>query len=158
MNLLELFRPIRAFVFETDGVLTQETVAVNANGEFLYNISSRDVYALRTAAHHGYNIWIIADGDTEWLKNLQYPGINILQRNGSIEQKIFSISDHAHTLYMAGEIFSLSSMQTFALPTCPSDAVAEIKQAAKYISPYAGGKDCIRDVVEKVLKLNGHWQ
>jgi len=35
--------------------------------------------------------------------------------------------------------------------------VIEVRNAAKYISPYAGGKGCVRDVIEKVLKLNGHW-
>jgi len=43
------------------------------------------------------------------------------------------------------------------LPCCPYDAVNEVKQISKYISPLVGGKGCGRDVIEKVLKLNGHW-
>jgi 3-deoxy-D-manno-octulosonate 8-phosphate phosphatase (KDO 8-P phosphatase) len=39
----------------------------------------------------------------------------------------------------------------------PSDAATEIKQISHYISPFAGGKGCVRDVIEKVLKLNDHW-
>jgi 3-deoxy-D-manno-octulosonate 8-phosphate phosphatase (KDO 8-P phosphatase) len=48
-------------------------------------------------------------------------------------------------------------MQLTGLPCCPADAVAEIKQISQYISPIDGGKGCARDVIEKVLKLNGHW-
>jgi 3-deoxy-D-manno-octulosonate 8-phosphate phosphatase (KDO 8-P phosphatase) len=28
---------------------------------------------------------------------------------------------------------------------------------ASYISPFAGGCGCVRDVIEKVLKLNNKW-
>jgi 3-deoxy-D-manno-octulosonate 8-phosphate phosphatase (KDO 8-P phosphatase) len=48
-------------------------------------------------------------------------------------------------------------MQLTGLPCCPADAVAEIKQISQYISPVEGGKGCARDVIEMVLKLNGHW-
>jgi 3-deoxy-D-manno-octulosonate 8-phosphate phosphatase (KDO 8-P phosphatase) len=44
------------------------------------------------------------------------------------------------------------------LPACPSDAVNEVREAAKYISPFSGGNGCVRDVIEKVLKLKGHWE
>jgi 3-deoxy-D-manno-octulosonate 8-phosphate phosphatase (KDO 8-P phosphatase) len=49
-------------------------------------------------------------------------------------------------------------MSIVGLPCCPADAVSEIREAVKYISPYKGGDTCVRDVIEKVLKLNGHWQ
>ena len=43
------------------------------------------------------------------------------------------------------------------VPCCPADAVNEIKEAVLYISPLPGGEACVRDVIEKVLKLNDHW-
>jgi 3-deoxy-D-manno-octulosonate 8-phosphate phosphatase (KDO 8-P phosphatase) len=43
------------------------------------------------------------------------------------------------------------------LACCPSDAVPEIRQVSHYVSPIAGGEGCVRDVIEKVLKLNDHW-
>ena len=51
----------------------------------------------------------------------------------------------------------LEAMSLVGLPACPADAVAEIKTISKYISPIAGGNGCVRDVIEQVLKLNGHW-
>lgn len=156
MNLLELFKPIRTFVFETDGVLTQETISVKTNGETIYHLNSKDVYALQTAISKGYKIWLVNDGDSNWLSNLHSIGINSVPHTS-----IKEISDHTettHILYTGSEISALKYMQIFGLSCCPSDAVAEIKQLAQYTSPYQGGNGCIRDVVEKVLKLNGHWQ
>jgi 3-deoxy-D-manno-octulosonate 8-phosphate phosphatase (KDO 8-P phosphatase) len=44
------------------------------------------------------------------------------------------------------------------LGCCPADAVNDIKAAAQYISSKGGGEGCVRDVIEKVLKINGHWE
>jgi 3-deoxy-D-manno-octulosonate 8-phosphate phosphatase (KDO 8-P phosphatase) len=35
--------------------------------------------------------------------------------------------------------------------------VEEIKAISTYISPVAGGKGCARDIIEKVLKIQGKW-
>jgi 3-deoxy-D-manno-octulosonate 8-phosphate phosphatase (KDO 8-P phosphatase) len=59
---------------------------------------------------------------------------------------------------MGDDIPDLSAMKLVGLPCCPQDAASEIKQLSVYISPLAGGKGCVRDVIEKVLKLNGHWE
>jgi 3-deoxy-D-manno-octulosonate 8-phosphate phosphatase (KDO 8-P phosphatase) len=49
-------------------------------------------------------------------------------------------------------------LKRVGLPCCPADAVQEAKEASKYISHINGGYGCVRDVIEKVLRLNNHWQ
>ena len=61
-------------------------------------------------------------------------------------------------LFMGDDIPDHPAMQLAGLPCCPADAVREIKEISAYISPLDGGKGCARDVIEKVLKLNGHWE
>jgi len=63
----------------------------------------------------------------------------------------------AELLYMGDDIPDMVPMQIVGLPCCPADAVPEIKNIAQYISPANGGMGCVRDVIEKVLKLNDHW-
>jgi 3-deoxy-D-manno-octulosonate 8-phosphate phosphatase (KDO 8-P phosphatase) len=36
-------------------------------------------------------------------------------------------------------------------------AVVEIKEIADYISDKDGGKGCVRDIVEQVMRCNGDW-
>jgi 3-deoxy-D-manno-octulosonate 8-phosphate phosphatase (KDO 8-P phosphatase) len=60
-------------------------------------------------------------------------------------------------LFMGDDMPDYTSMLLTGLPCCPADAVPEIRQVSHYISPIAGGMGCARDVIEKVLKLNGHW-
>ena len=40
---------------------------------------------------------------------------------------------------------------------CPSDAVDEVKSVSDYVSPFPGGRGCVRDVIQQVLKSRGDW-
>jgi 3-deoxy-D-manno-octulosonate 8-phosphate phosphatase (KDO 8-P phosphatase) len=48
-------------------------------------------------------------------------------------------------------------MHIAGLACAPADAAQEVKSIAHYISPISGGNGCVRDVIEKVLKLNDDW-
>ncbi len=48
-------------------------------------------------------------------------------------------------------------MNQVHLATCPNDAVPEVRAAADYISHFAGGMGCVRDVIEQTLKIHGKW-
>jgi 3-deoxy-D-manno-octulosonate 8-phosphate phosphatase (KDO 8-P phosphatase) len=63
-----------------------------------------------------------------------------------------------NVLYMGDDIPDLPVMKMVGLPTCPNDAVQEIQQISKYISQKKGGKGCVRDVIEQVLKVQDKWQ
>ena len=43
------------------------------------------------------------------------------------------------------------------LPCSPADAAAEIREICTYVSPYAGGQGCVRDVIEQVLRAQNVW-
>ena len=58
---------------------------------------------------------------------------------------------------MGDDIPDYMAMKEVGLPCCPADAVAEIKSISKYIAAMPGGRGCVREVIEKVLKLNGQW-
>ena len=60
-------------------------------------------------------------------------------------------------LFMGDDIPDLKVMQVAGLACCPIDAVAEIKSISQYISHLKGGEACARDVIEKVMKLQGNW-
>jgi len=47
--------------------------------------------------------------------------------------------------------------QAAGLPASPADAVPEIKQIARYISPNGGGQGCGRDIIEQILRAQGKW-
>ena len=58
---------------------------------------------------------------------------------------------------MGDDLPDFHVMQLVGLPTCPQDAVPEIKAISKYISHRNGGKGAVRDVIEQVMKVQGKW-
>ncbi len=58
---------------------------------------------------------------------------------------------------MGDDLPDVAVLQKAGLSCCPADAVAEVKKISKYISSINCGYGCVRDVIEKVLKLNDHW-
>lgn len=164
MNVLELFTRIRTFVFDVDGVLTDGTVQLLPNGEQSRKMSIRDGYALQLAVKKGYRIAVISGGRSESVIS-RLNGLGVKDVYTGITDKVDKLQDYAlihelkweEMLYMGDDIPDYRVMQLTGLPACPADAAPEIKNISRYISPEKGGEGCVRDVIEKVLKLNGHW-
>ena len=164
MSVLEKFKSIRTFVFDVDGVMTDGSVDVFETGEQVRRMSTRDGYSLQLAVKKGYRVVVISGGTSEGVRQrLQYLGIKDIFLN--VHDKVALLDRYARDhgldekdmLYMGDDIPDYAAMQHVGLACAPSDAAPEIRHIAAYISSFAGGHGCVRDVVEKVLKLNGQW-
>jgi 3-deoxy-D-manno-octulosonate 8-phosphate phosphatase (KDO 8-P phosphatase) len=58
---------------------------------------------------------------------------------------------------MGDDLPDLEVMGKVGLPTCPLDAVPEIQKISNYISPFKGGQGCVRDVIERVMRVQEKW-
>ena len=56
---------IRAIIFDVDGVLSQETITLAADGEPLRTVNIKDGYAIQLAMKLGLRIVIMTGGTTE---------------------------------------------------------------------------------------------
>lgn len=163
MNILALFKPIKTFVFDVDGVLATNLILV-LQGDMARNMNTRDGYALQLAVKKDYRVVIISGGKSEPVKQ-RLVGLGITDVFLGIHNKKEKLLEYVQThqlkweeiLYMGDDIPDYSPMQLVGLPCCPADAVNEVKSISKYISFFNGGYGCGRDVIEKVMKLNGHW-
>ena len=64
---------------------------------------------------------------------------------------------HEDVLYIGDDIPDMEVLSMCGIGVSPADGVAEIQEIADYVSPYPGGRGCVRDAVEKVLKARGDW-
>jgi len=164
MNLLESFKPITSLIFDIDGVLTDGGVWVFESGEQVRRMNIKDGYALQLAVKKKYHVAIVsgANGTGAGLR-LEKLGITHIFLN--VKDKLQVVQDFltqeklgwAETLYMGDDIPDFQVMKKAGMACAPADAAPEILQAARYISPYGGGKGCVRDVIEKLLRLHGNW-
>ncbi|WP_108869830.1 KdsC family phosphatase [Aquimarina aquimarini] len=160
----EYLQHITTFIFDVDGVLTDGTVVINTDGELLRTMNIKDGYALKAAVEQGFNVCIISGGKNEGVRQ-RLKGLGItdiyLGAHHKVEQLNEYLDSHdiktENVLYMGDDIPDFPVMKMVGLPTCPQDAVAEIKEISKYVSFKKGGKGCVRDVIEQVLKVQEKW-
>ena len=163
-NYKELLQQISTFIFDVDGVLTTGDILITAEGEMLRSMNTKDGYALKCALQKGYKIAIISGGTNEGVRNrLKALGVYDIylgahHKMDAYEEllDLYNLSP-SEILYMGDDLPDLPIMEQVAVAACPQNAVPEIKAAANYISHRDGGKGCVRDIVEQVLRLQGQW-
>lgn len=164
MNVLSYFHQVTTFVFDIDGVLTDGTVLLLENGLQARQMHVKDGLALQMALNNGYRVVILSGGFSEpVIGRFQKLGVkevflDIKDKRAFLEQYLQEQGlQWEEVLFMGDDLPDVAVLNSVGVPTCPADAVMEVKRVAKYISPVKGGFGCVRDVIEKVLKLNNHW-
>lgn len=154
---------ITTFIFDVDGVLTDGAVNLFTN-EAVRSLNAKDGYALQYAAKMGYKIFIISGGSSNAVKDrLMLGGATkvVLQASNKVKvytdlQSEYGFADK-EVLYMGDDIPDYNVMKKVGIATCPQDAAIEIKNISHYQSPFKGGRQCVRDVIEQTLRVQGKW-
>ena len=164
-NFKEKLAQIKCFVFDVDGVLTNGQLLVTHEGQQLRIMNIKDGYALQLAVQKGYHIIIISGAVSEGvLKRLNGLGLKVVHTGVKNKKVLLDqlLSDHNFTyeqvLYMGDDMPDLEAMAKCGVPTCPFDAVQQIKNISIYISEKKGGDGCVRDVIEQVMTLHSKWE
>jgi len=159
----ELLR-VKGFVFDVDGVLSKDTTPLNAEGDPVRTANVKDGFAIRNAVKMGYPVAIITGGYIERLR-LRYEKLGVEYYYDKARDKVECLNDFLskenlqadEILFMGDDLVDYRIMQEVGVPTCPKDAVQEIKEISKYISDKDGGEGCVRDVIEQTLKAQQKW-
>ncbi len=163
-NFKEDLAQVKAFVFDIDGVLSLQTIGLNAFGVPSRTVNLRDGYAIQLAVKKGYRVGIISGNNSkEYQKRLKRLGVTDVYLNSRLKIKHFDLFlrkydlHESEVLFMGDDIPDFEVMKKAGVPVCPSDADSEIKELARYISDKKGGEGCVRDVIEQVLRLHKNW-
>jgi len=148
-----------------DGVFTNNELLITENGEFLRSMHVRDGQALKWAIQAGYTLGVITGGSSEGVKQRFTQQLGVQEYYSGIQDKALAFQSFmqrtglksTEICYMGDDLPDLPPLRKSALACCPFDAVPEVKAVSDYISPWVGGSGCVRDVVEKVMKIQGKW-
>ncbi len=164
INLLEPFNYIKTFIFDIDGVFTDSRVTIFEDGSLIRVMNIKDGYAVKQALKAGFRLIVITGGNSQGvvtrLKGLGITDVywGISDKMAIYEELIRKYNlDESQILYMGDDLPDYQVMRRVGLPVCPVDAATEIIQISQYISPLAGGAGCVRDVIEKTLRIQGQW-
>lgn len=164
INYKEKLRPIKAFVFDFDGVMTNGDVWVYADRETVRCGNIKDGFAVQYAVKKGYTVAVISGATSASIDN-RMAMLGVEQCYTGCGDKIktyekFLEANHLRdeeVLCMGDDLPDYPILQRAGVSACPADAAVEIKEMVDYISLFNGGHGCVRDVIEQVLRLQGNW-
>ncbi len=163
-NYKQLLADVDTFIFDVDGVMTTGVVLLTQEGQMLRSMNVKDGYALQLAIKKGYRIIIITGGSCEAVKQrFLLLGIKDVYLGVSNKLELFERIvreeglDKKRILYMGDDLPDYEVMREVGVPACPADAVQEVQHISRYISGCEGGKGCVRDVLEQVMRVQDKW-
>lgn len=155
---------IRAVVFDLDGVLSSETIALGIDGTPLRTVNIKDGYAIQLAMKMGLRIAILSGCKIEAVRK-RYEGLGMedIYLGATVKIKIYDdfIAKYGlkddEVIFMGDDIPDLEVMRRVGCAVCPKDACPEVKAVSCYVSDKCGGQGCGRDVIEQVLRAQSKW-
>jgi 3-deoxy-D-manno-octulosonate 8-phosphate phosphatase (KDO 8-P phosphatase) len=163
-RLYEKLAEINTFVFDVDGVLTDGTVLVTESGDLLRTMNTRDGQGIKTALEKGFHVGIITKGASEGVrKRFENLGVfhifdKVTDKSSPLKQLMKNLGvSSEQVLYMGDDIPDVDVYHLVGVSSCPSNAAADNLSKADYVSPLKGGHGCVREIIEKVMRLQGKW-
>ncbi|MCU0422686.1 MAG: HAD-IIIA family hydrolase [Bacteroidia bacterium] len=157
--------PITCFVFDIDGVLTDGTAICLESGEQARTFNIKDGYGIERALLAGYHVAIISGGNQigvrkrlEFLK-IKHIFLGVKDKVESLQHLLKELQLNTNqVLFMGDDLPDYDVMKMVGLPCSPADAVEEIKHISKVVAQKQGGKGCVREIIELVMKQQGTWR
>ena len=155
---------ITTVIFDVDGVLSENTIPMDLNGNPIRTMNVKDGYAIQLAAKQGIRLAIITGGKCD---SIQYRysklGVNDIFMGCAVKIEKYreycrqnNLKDE-EVMFLGDDIPDYEIMKVAGCTCCPSDACQEIKDISTYVSPASGGNGFARDVLEQLLKSRGLW-
>lgn len=149
---------IKMFLTDCDGCLTDGGMYYSENGDELKKFNTRDGMGFSLLKQKGIITGIITSESVELnRRRAEKLRLDILEVN--CKDKALAVQKYCrqyeieleNVCYIGDDINDLEVLKIVGFGCCPSDAMHNIRTAAKYITQAKGGQGVIREVVEKII-------
>ncbi len=161
----EIVKNIKLFILDVDGVLTDSSLYYSKDGEALKCFNVRDGQGIKLAQSYDIEIAIISARKSEIVENrFTELGVkHIYQHCYDKSKKIKELSSELNIklteiAYIGDDILDVPPLEIVGLPICPKDAHPSAISKAKLITESKGGKGCVREIIDLILKEQGKIQ
>ena len=160
----EAIRSIRAMLTDVDGVLTDGGITLDNQGVETKTFFVRDGLGIRIWRRAGYRIgWITArSSQIVRLRGSELGVDPILQ---GVQSKIRAVRDviaswnlEPHEVcYIGDDLTDLAAMEYVGFGIAVADAASELQTTSDWTTTLPGGRGCVREAIETILKQQGRW-
>jgi 3-deoxy-D-manno-octulosonate 8-phosphate phosphatase (KDO 8-P phosphatase) len=156
---------VRMVLFDVDGVLTDGRVIINADGSESKSFFIRDGIAMVWAQRAGIKVGFLSArlSPTTPHRAAQL-GVTLVYHGVSSKLATYEriLADHhledADIAYMGDDVVDLAVLSRVGLAVAPSDSVSEVQSRVHWVTGAAGGAGAGRELIERILRVQGHWQ
>ncbi len=163
-SLVAKAKKIKLMLFDVDGVMTDGAVVLHGDGTESKRFHIRDGIAMVWAQRAGLRVGLLsARHSASTAQRAAQLGVTLVHQGVSSKIVTYDqiVGDMVLTddevAYMGDDIVDLAVLGRVGLAAVPSDATAEARACAHFVSAYAGGDGAVREVVELVLRAQGLW-
>jgi len=166
-KLLSKLNKIKLIAMDVDGVLTNGEIIIFDSGAETKIWNVKDRLGFHLVQRSGADIklaWITGRASKQVADRAREIGIDefyqgCMRKRPAMEMilKKYSLKPE-QAVFIGDDLIDIPVLKMVGLGVCPKDAPEEVKKEADYISPHAGGKGVLREIVEAVLKARGFWK
>lgn len=163
-EIIEKIRPVRLFIFDVDGVLTDGRIIYNDAGQETKFFDVRDGHGIKLLMRAGIEVGILSARESNVVKyRADNLGIELVylgrkDKLSAFEEILQSKSITPKEIaYMGDDIIDLPVIKRAGFSATVADGVEEVKAMADYVAAKKGGRGAVREVAEVVLKAKGKW-
>jgi 3-deoxy-D-manno-octulosonate 8-phosphate phosphatase (KDO 8-P phosphatase) len=162
--LAERCKALKLILTDVDGVLTDGTVLLMPDGREAKSFHIRDGLGIVLAHRVGLRTGILSGRRSEAVvRRAAELGMSILlqgidDKAGAFRELLAAEKLEPHEVaYMGDDVADLPVMMEAGLSGAPADAAIEVRNQAYMITTAAGGKGCLREFIEAILRARGDW-
>jgi len=159
------YSKIKLLVLDVDGVLSDGLIFVGNSGEEIKAFNVKDGSGLKYWQRcGGITAWITGRASTLVENRATELGIATLRQGCKVKLPVYEevLAELGvtpdETAVIGDDLPDIPMLRNCGFSAAPSDAVEEVRKRVDYLCTAAGGKGCVREVIELILKKTGKWE
>jgi 3-deoxy-D-manno-octulosonate 8-phosphate phosphatase (KDO 8-P phosphatase) len=155
---------VRLILFDVDGVLTDGTLLVHADGSESKVFDIKDGTGIVWAQRLGLTVgFLSARSSAATAQRAAQLGVTLVHQG--VASKLESYEQIADSLmldddeiaYMGDDILDLPVLARVGLAAAPADAAPDVRSRVHWVAAARGGAGAARELIELILRAQGLW-
>jgi 3-deoxy-D-manno-octulosonate 8-phosphate phosphatase (KDO 8-P phosphatase) len=157
-------RALKLLLSDVDGVMTDGTVLLLPDGREAKSFHIRDGLGIVLAHAAGLKTGLLSGRSSEVVaRRADELGMAVVRQGVRdkakvLEEILAAEGLQAHEVaYIGDDVNDLPVMSAVGLSAAPKDAAFEVRSEAFMIMEAQGGRGCLREFIEAILRARGDW-
>lgn len=154
----KVFKELKLFATDVDGVLTDAGMYYGESGEELKKFNTRDGMGIKLLQAEGVLIAIITMEQTKIVAR-RAKKLGITEVFQGAKDKVSVLTHLSEKLsipfenmaYMGDDVNDVGALQVVGYAAAPADCVDQVRQVVHYVCQKNGGEGAVREVIDMIL-------